>query len=672
MNLILENTEGLKDYNIDEVGGNLCLPNASSINIFIGANNSGKSRFLRELMIQDQLYFDNEFNILINEFNKSVRTQSVDYNQLKNINLQIPLLESIDESIIKRGLLGDQYIYKNKNIKDSILNRYEWTNEVNKVFEFYDNFDYISNHYTFSDNARYILVKEHIAWQFQNLEKIKASIDFIYYSSERFVYIPTMRSAHLLYMDNDIQEDKTYYKDTRLVNDVFKTTLREYYKLDVSDKNERLDIFTGQRLYYEIVKLRNSNKDVREKFYSFEKFLGDNFFNKKQVDIIAHFDLEFSKDDLKKSISLNIEDVEKDKKIYELGDGLQALILLLFKIYMSEEKSTIFIDEPELNLHPGMQRIFLNEIVKLSEEKQLIIYIVTHSNHFLDLTVDQEKISIYNFINVGNSHFEIRNVKNGDFSILKDLGVQSSSVFIANCTIWVEGPSDVYYLRGFLDAYLNQEESEEDLLDFKEDIDYAFFEFGGNLIDTYIFDEDYLDNNSDQVNALALNNRIFLLHDNDGYLHDNEGEVAMRKNKIKRFEEFFEQNKINNNFLFRDTGGKEIENILNKEIWREIIIESSINKKTNVPDEVDLKDIIRANMDYEIDEIESVEFSKYLHDKLKDIEYFNKISKTKKTLYAQTFLKLVKKGNIKWEHIKNKHVESIIESLYDFIKDSRN
>lgn len=58
---------------------------------------------------------------------------------------------------------------------------------------------------------------------------------------------------------------------------------------------------------------------------------------------------------------------------------------------MAENNSFIFIDEPELNLHPGMQRLFFEQITlnKDITDKNLTFFITTHSNHLLDLTLQQ-------------------------------------------------------------------------------------------------------------------------------------------------------------------------------------------------------------------------------------------------------------------------------------------
>ncbi|MCP5768268.1 ATP-binding protein, partial [Klebsiella pneumoniae] len=58
---------------------------------------------------------------------------------------------------------------------------------------------------------------------------------------------------------------------------------------------------------------------------------------------------------------------DKQRPIYELGDGLQQAIILTYETYMKEydedgNKQTyaFFIEEPELHMHAGMVRQLMN------------------------------------------------------------------------------------------------------------------------------------------------------------------------------------------------------------------------------------------------------------------------------------------------------------------------
>ena len=82
-----------------------------------------------------------------------------------------------------------------------------------------------------------------------------------------------------------------------------------------------------------------------------------------------------------------IQIVNKDKfgeySITNEGFGLNQLIYLFMQFAISEKYSTLFIDEPEISLHPFSQSKLASVLVdeSLKDEKQLII--TTHSEHIL-------------------------------------------------------------------------------------------------------------------------------------------------------------------------------------------------------------------------------------------------------------------------------------------------
>src|SRR5205807_682440 len=126
---------------------------------------------------------------------------------------------------------------------------------------------------------------------------------------------------------------------------------------------------------------------------------------------------------------------------------------LTFPLFMNEGKNLLFFcEEPELCMHPGMQRAFL-KLITSDKFANHQYFLTTHSNHFLDLTQDFDNVSIYTVqkqIAVTDKKekdatFHIQNVSNEDRRCLEFLGVRNSSVFLSNCTIWVEGITDRRY-----------------------------------------------------------------------------------------------------------------------------------------------------------------------------------------------------------------------------------
>ena len=185
----------------------------------------------------------------------------------------------------------------------------------------------------------------------------------------------------------------------------------------------------------------------------------------------------------------------------------------------------------------------------------------THSNHFLDITLDYSEISIYALRKEFEEktdeektpHFSIENLSHGDTSSLELLGVKNSSVFLSNCTIWVEGITDRKYIRHYLKLYKKHLEDENNgsFVEYKEDFNYSFIEYGGANITHWSFlDEDY----DETINVDRLCARLFLIVDKD-------------KGKDERHQKLEE--KLGNRFYRLEC--REIENLLTKDVLMKVI-----------------------------------------------------------------------------------------------------
>ncbi|MCU7746728.1 AAA family ATPase, partial [Priestia megaterium] len=361
------------------------------------------------------------------------------------------------------------------------------------------------------------------------------------------VYVPTLRGLRgyrdTVHNNND---NTDIYKD-RTQNDYF----REF--------SDPLEIHTGLNLYNEITDMLLGSVQQRYNMLKFQEFLSQSFFEGQQVTITParHSDI----------IKVKIG-TETEKNIFDLGDGIQSLIILTFPLFkFLGENLLLFVEEPELYLHPGMQRKFM-EIIMDKQFAHHQFFFTTHSNHFLDMTLDMDKVSVYKFKKELGEHsgsvteeidatFSIENVSNEDRSVLQELGVKNSAVLLSNCTIWVEGITDRFYIRRFLKVF---QESNPNLKQFKEDIHYSFVEYSGGNITHWSFLDDYekeSDESQVSMNADKICSTLFLISDKDG------DEKQPRQEKLKEV--------LGERYYCLEC--KEIENILSADTIREVIAE---------------------------------------------------------------------------------------------------
>ncbi len=263
----------------------------------------------------------------------------------------------------------------------------------------------------------------------------------------------------------------------------------------------------------------------------------------------------------------------------------------------------------------------------------------------LSLTIPEfEQVSVFGFQRISDADvFQIRSLQNRDQHSLVDLGVTNASVFMANCSLWVEGITDRMYLRSYLAAYQKSDEFKTAGLEsYEEDSHYAYFEYAGSNLAHYGFESEEAEL-VERIKASALANRIFLLADQDA---DDR--------KAKRHEEL---STLNGDFFqFRTTVCIEIENLVSATLLREV-----------------LPGMIRKRIDPSLLKIEesdyhSVRMGRYLKNVLGDafaesnLEESGTLSTSFKARMATAVCKVVT-----WEKM-HPEAQKITKDLYQFIR----
>ncbi|MAD44046.1 MAG: hypothetical protein CMH98_03495 [Oceanospirillaceae bacterium] len=464
------------------------------INFFIGSNNSGKSRFIRTIALlnKDNTTFSGSVlnrngNLLLDKVEKAIEEEKTPLN---------PDVNKKSDSLI--GNLSDTFgTGEYQKLTFNSL-KSEFTGIlVSRKNEYKTFYDICSNatlntssemsnlKYYKKINNRIInfLVSLDCNEDFTSIPSI--GIDLLF---PKKCYIPMLRGLRPL----DESEEK---------NDLFKKrTIKDYRSL----AGEDIDIITGNDLYDVFSQWLLGEPEDRERFVKYQELLGNLFFDGQTVTIIP----EYRKD----TVAIKIGD-EKQRPIYDLGDGLQQIIIITAASYMMHKKSFVFIEEPEISLHPGILRTLIDFLINYTENQY---FITTHSNHILDLSLEYDDILIYKVfkdLKDGVSNIGIKKVEeNYDKDLLIELGVKPSSVYMSNCTIWVEGITDRLYLHHFLNKHIEQ----KGLKKYVENHHYSFVEYQGGVLGHWDFSEPDADSSEDSgMSALKSCSDAFLIADGD-------------------------------------------------------------------------------------------------------------------------------------------------------------
>lgn len=539
------------------------------INIIVGSNNSGKSRFIRTLLLaieNNKLKFQRPSIYL--DLREKIKSTYKDYSKynfdddyINNYNIQTYNYLEIEVNRLKEILAS--FIQPNFGSRGGDYELIQKLKNQRQVAE--------SRIYNFSELLEKLnmlnqeLSNKAIETSFLELNKLNEHTKF---------YLPSIRSLKKLYSELDKEYISSLPIPERLNNqdklthqNVFQQFIHDKPIIAINYKDYRnfklkpTQIITGEGFFDDLTDDLLGDHLQRERVYRYQKLISHYFFNNQEISIIPH----------RKDNILHIKVGNADQfPISQLGDGLQQVIILTYTPYITTKKSMFFIEEPEMHLHAG----YVKQILKfLLKETEHIYFMTTHSNYLLDMINESNQITLYRVDKKektdddGKVKFEtVIKRCDQDRSVLEVLGVRPSSVFLANCTIWVEGITDRLYLVEYMKKYLEElkEQSEnendeslkkkfENLSRFIDGYHYAFVEYQGANLGHWNFDtqliEDVDNSKTNGLNAMFVTSKALVIADND------------LKSK-SRFQDIHSQ--LGSQLIF--TTGKETENSLPKEL----------------------------------------------------------------------------------------------------------
>lgn len=555
----------------------------TKINLFVGSNNSGKSLLLREIL-------------------KSGFSEIKPSNSIKQlINQEREQILSKIKAFMKDNDITQMHGYSSKIIDLNVINKIDisFTPAIKTIQDY-----------------KALISKSEFNYFYQDLRTFRTTSQPSI--SQRF---SPDKNSEITKLKSDLVEwlnsIEINYTTTTELNKIYTPTMRSLRKFDnphlleSKSKSEykfedNVRIENGQNIYSTISKMTSSFEDTRQKKKDFELFIGQEFFDNQKIELTANPEA--------KELFIKIGN-EKERPIYDIGEGIQMLIILTFPIFYYDH-GIYTIEEPEIFLHPGYQHKLMKTFRTHPKSKNFIFFISTHSNHILDTANYLDKINIFSMNKIlestkkasKESYFIINQLHKNNDSILNSLGVRNTSVFLSNCTIWVEGITDMLYLRKQIELFVKNigiNGKYAIAKNFQEGIHYSFILSGGSSIIHYDFsDAPSIKSLKNKVITKNICGKAFVIVDRDG------GSQKARKTKF--FKEL--------NGRFKVLSVVEIENLLSNEV-----IEATIKQFPSCSNvEIDKTKFLKPR------EYKNIRLGTYIDQHLlKDQKKVKKFSKTK-------------------------------------------
>lgn len=288
--------------------------------------------------------------------------------------------------------------------------------------------------------------------------------------------------------------------------------------------------FSGTGIINRLAQLQNPDQANQGDKHQFEKI--NAFVRQILGDASATLEVPYGRD------VVLVHQGERTLPLQSLGSGVHEVVILAAAATVLKN-TVICIEEPELHLHPTLQRKLLAYFESQSDNQY---FVTTHSAALLD----SESATIYAVHHDGKAS-SCDGIADGTnrARVCRDLGYLASDLVQTNCVIWVEGPSDRYYVRHWIRTVDST---------VTEGLHYSIMFYGGRLLSHLSPDDPDV---QDFISLRRLNRSVAILIDSDKKA-PRAGINATKARIVKSIEEIGGYGWV--------TAGREIENYLPEDV----------------------------------------------------------------------------------------------------------